>query len=460
MLNASTTYGANARPNTSAFEPADSGAMGISRNRKALLFLLLVFASAEFVARGPLRIVRRASNGNDFSAPYVGAKAWVKGLNPYSSSVFLSLWEQPAAQDSSKLGSSGTRTPYPLTCLVLLTPFAFFSWPTASAVFGLFLSIAVVIALLLLSGLPELRESAWRKWLFLGLALALAPVHTGIGQDNVSVLSIVFMLLSFWSFRTQRPMLAGVCCGAAIALKPQLGLFLLFYYLLSRQWRAFGVSLASTFVIAVVAIGRIHILGWSWLPAYLANNKQTLADPVNSFTAENWRRFQMVNLQVLWYAVTKNPHAANFLALLVTLGLLLAGVLLLIKKEPSIHSIVGVSFLAMICLLPVYHRNYDAALLIFPLLWSLSPAPPQVHVHQRLALILMAPFAVPGAWMLESMQNAGRLPHYLTAAWWWDPVVMSHQVWALLLLAVLLLSVMWQQQRAPDLGNGIDSGSA
>ena len=87
-------------------------------------------------------------------------------------------------------------------------------------------------------------------------------------------------------------------------------------------------------------------------------------------------------------------------------------------------------------------------------------APPQVHVHQRLALILMAPFAVPGAWMLESMQNAGRLPHYLTAAWWWDPVVMSHQVWALLLLAVLLLGVMWQQQRAPALGNGIDSGSA
>ena len=75
----------------------------------------------------------------------------------------------------------------------------------------------------------------------------------------------------------------------------------------------------------------------------------------------------------------------------------------------------------MICLLPVYHRNYDAALLIFPLLWSLSPAAPQVHVHQRLALILMAPFAVPGAWMLESMQNAGRLPHYLTAEWWWDP---------------------------------------
>ena len=217
---------------------------------------------------------------------------------------------------------------------MLLTPFAFFSWPTASVIFGLFLSIAVVIALLLLSGLPELRDSAWRTGsssVWLSRWLRCTPASGRIMFPS----SIVLMLLSFWSFRTQRPMLAGVCCGAAIALKPQLGLFLLLYYLLSRQWRAFGVSLASTFVIAIVAIGRIHILGLSWLPAYLANNKQTLADPVNSFTAENWRRFQMVNLQVLWYAVTKNPHAANFLALLVTLGLLLAEVLLLIKKNPA-----------------------------------------------------------------------------------------------------------------------------
>jgi hypothetical protein len=457
MLGSSIVYGDSAHLNEPAFARNRASGMGIPRNMRILLFVLLLFASAEFVVRGPVRIVRRASTTNDLSAPYVGARAWVEGLSPYSSTVFISVWRQSGGQGVAEPGSSGTKTPYPLTCLLLLAPFALFTWPTASALFGLLLSLMIVAAIWLLSGLPELTEDGWRKWLFISLGLALAPIHTGIGQDNVSILSISFLLISFWGSRTQRPILAGLCCGAGVALKPQLGLFLLFYYGISRQWRAFGVSLASTCLIAAVAIGRLQFLGLPWLSAYLANNKQTLADPINGITAANWRRFQMVNLQVLWYAVTKSEHMANVLALLVTFALLLAGVVVLLRRGRSIPSVLGVSFLAVICLLPVYHRNYDAALLIFPLLWNLSATGRKTRIYHRMALFLMLPFAAPGAWMLESLQNAGRIPTRLTARWWWDPVIMSHQIWALLLLAVLLVVAMWRQQSrqtrsAPALG--------
>jgi hypothetical protein len=58
----------------------------------------------------------------------------------------------------------------------------------------------------------------------------------------------------------------------------------------------------------------------------------------------------------------------------------------------------------------------------------------------------MLPFLIPGAWMLESLQNANRIPSYLTHWWWWDILVMAHQIWALLLLSLVLITATWNDK--------------
>lgn len=417
-----------------------------SRNWKIFVFLLLFLAVVEFTWRGPVRIVRRAGVYSDLTGPYIGAKAWVKGLNPYSNDVFWTLWQQSGGASSKEEESIGSRTPYPWSCFLLLAPLSFLSWPTASMVCGLLSVGMVVLSVWLLSGLFDLSECGWRRWLFIALALALAPFHSGFGQGNLSMLAIAFVFLSFWGSCTQRPAVAGLCCGLAACLKPPIGLFLILYYTLSRRWRVVGLALASTFLITVTAIGRLQAVGVPSISSYFANSKLVLTDPINQITAANPKRFQMVNLQVLCYAVTNNERTANLLALLIGCVALLALVAVLLKPRQRTPRALEVSALAVVCLLPIYHRYYDAALLTLPLLWSLSPAAANSRIYRYLTLFVMLPFLIPGAWMLESLQNANRIPSYLTHWWWWDILVMAHQIWALLLLSLVLITATWNDK--------------
>ncbi len=443
MLNASTAYSGNARPNTAAFEPADSGAMGISRNRKALLFLLLVFASAEFVARGPLRIVRRASDYNDYTSSYIGAKAWIRGLNPYSNVVFWQLWKQSSnvpVDDADEKESIGSRTPYPWTCFLVLAPLSLLSATAASMLMGFISSALIVLSLWLLSGLPDLAQAPWQRWLFLGCALALSPLHSGLGQINISMMAIAFVFLSFWAASTGRSFAAGVFCAVSGCLKPPIGLFLALYYLFSRQFRAFAITAGTAILLAAVAIGRLQLAGVPWLSGYLANTRLVLTDPINAITEANPKRFQMINLQVLWYALAHNERLANELALGITALLLAALVIAVTRRGGNVPASLQVSAFAAISLLPVYHRFYDASLLVFPLFWALSTVAESARPYRRLVLVLLLPFAVPGAWALESLQNAGRIPAALVRTRWWEPLVLGHEIWAILLLAVVLVT--------------------
>jgi hypothetical protein len=416
-----------------------------SYNWKILVLLLLFLTTLEFTLRGPVRVVRREGTYNDLTGPYIGAKAWLKGVNPYSNDVFWTLWKESGGADSNEQESIGSRTPYPWSCFLLLAPLSLLSWPTAGMLCGLLSVGMVVLSVWLLSGLFDLSVCGWRRWLFIALALALAPFHSGFGAGNLSMLAIALVLLSFWGSCTQRSTVAGLCCSLATCLKPPIGLFLFLYYALSRRWRVFGVALASTFLITLTAIVRLQAAGVPWVSSYLANSKLVLTDPINGITAANPKRFQMVNLQVLCYAVTNNERTANLLALLIGCLALLSLAAVLSRARLRTPRVLDVSALAVVSLLPVYHRYYDAALLILPLLWSLAPATTNSRTYRNLTLFLMSPFLIPGAWMLESLQNANRIPSYLTERWWWDTLVMAHQIWALLLLAVVLIIAAWSE---------------
>ncbi len=199
-------------------------------------------------------------------------------------------------------------------------------------------------------------------------------------------------------------------------MKPPIGLFFALYYLFSRQFRAFAITAGTAILLAAVAIGRLQLAGVPWLSGYLANTRLVLTDPINAITAVNPKRFQMINLQVLWYALAHNERLANELALGITALLLAALVIAVTRRGGNVPASLQVSAFAAISLLPVYHRFYDASLLVFPLFWALSTVPESARPYRRLVLVLLLPFAVPGAWALESLQNpaASRRPFFET----------------------------------------------
>ena len=71
------------------------------------------------------------------------------------------------------------------------------------------------------------------------------------------------------------------------------------------------------------------------------------------------------------------------------------------------------SAITVISLLPVYHRFYDATLLVLPLCWAFVSLRRE-RVAAVVSLGLMLPFLIPGGALLDTMQIAGRIPRALT----------------------------------------------
>ncbi len=429
----------------------NSTAAALSTRWKSLLIALVLLAAGEFVLRGPIRFLH-ALDFNDFISPYIQARALVQGIDPYSPENLVRLWPEGAqrfdflARDLASgtlIINHGIPTAYPLTCFLLLTPFAVFRWPIAHLAW---LVTNLVLVLWLLWSLVSLAGFRWqekRAYLFLALALALAPFHTGLAAGSIAIVTVALCGIAISAAHRKNDTLAGILIGLAICLKPQIGVPFLAYYVLRRRWHISGVSTGVVIVTAISAIGRLAASHTSWLQNYRMDNRVLLATGILSdFTERNPIRFSLVNLQVLLDALVKHAVAANILALMISGMMFLVWLLLVWRRNDSADELLDLSTIAVLSLLPVYHRLYDASLLVLPLCWSLSEMSGRFNRFARAALLLILPFLVPGGSALEQLQLSGRVAKTIVNSWWWGTLVMPHQVWALFFLSVLLLWTM------------------
>ena len=155
---------------------------------------------------------------------------------------------------------------------------------------------------------------------------------------------------------------------------------------------------------------------------------------------------------MLWSSFTHSERSANLLAIAVA-GILLAIVVYLLLKNKGLSlAPLEAGALAVISLLPIYHRFYDASLLVLPLLWALSSSSEKAKPYRRLVLVMLLPFLFPGASFLENMQNAGRIPSSVSGSGWWNVFVLGHEIWALLGLALVLVAAVWHQHKNETAG--------
>jgi hypothetical protein len=161
---------------------------------------------------------------------------------------------------------------------------------------------------------------------------------------------------------------------------------------------------------------------------------------LGNFTAVNPTRLGLINLQVGLYPILNSVNVTNDAARAIGLCLLMAWLTIVLRSHRS-RELLDLSAIAVISLLPVYHRFYDASLLALPLCWAIMT----FRKRRRfavLSLLLMLPFLVPGGTILQAMADSGRIPAGLANRWWCQSFLMAHQVWALLLLGSLLVYEM------------------
>lgn len=409
---------------------------------------------SEFAIRGPVRILRDGMEWNDFLSPYIQAKAWVQGRDAYSPSVLVSLWPpdnpRPSFVDRDVENGvlakkRGIPTPYPPTTLLLLSPLAELPWALAVRIWVLLSLIGIFGALFCLLSMVGMDWTESRGQVFLVLALGLAPLHTGLATGNPSVIAISLVILSTWSAYGERTFTSGSLLALAICLKPTLGCAVFFYDLLRHRWKIATIACTITALISIVSIYRFRMAGVAWFAAYEMNARNifgvgSLAD----FSQADAARFNMINIQVLVHSLFNSGVFATTLSLVVPAGLFSVW-LWLHGRQQNPCELLELSALLTLSLLPVYHRFYDAGLLLCPLCWSLMAA--QKRSSRLFTLLLIFPFLIPGAAVLDAFRQRGRFSTASLGHWWWNGIVMAHEIWCLLFLSVLLLYFMSREPR-------------
>jgi hypothetical protein len=272
--------------------------------------------------------------------------------------------------------------------------------------------------------------------------LALAPLHTSFFVGQLSLICTVGVLLAIVSLRMGRDLLAGLLLGVAMALKPQMaGLFLL-YPMARLRWRCVVMACAAAAVVAVAAVVPMEIREIPWL-ATLRENLELFGRGEGGAGALNIFRHQLINLQYPLSSLLAHEAVVHAVTWVIGGGL----VVMAYRVGRRTHSIDGeliaLSLLAVASLLVVYHRFYDAVLLVLPGIllirqWSEGA---RAAVYWVMAAAL-AVFLVPGAVMLQQLAARGWIPAALAESFFWRMVILPHQVWALCVLGVCLV-ISW-----------------
>jgi hypothetical protein len=410
---------------------------------RVLALGILFLAGAEFLIRGPVRGLNPEMGWNDFTGPYVAARAWMQGSPPYQAANLVRIWTslggEPIGIPASTHDPFQVRPIYPPTTLALVAPFAILPWRLAMVAWMLAEIASVVVLAIMLASVLALPSTNW-KLLFVAAVLALAPFHTGIGRANPAVFSVTLAGLAGWASLRRRSALAGLLLAISLCLKPPLGGALLLYYLLIRRDKRLGAyCLATTAFVTVVALGWLGMHGNHWWTDLSANLRLLdVPGTTDDFTSANPLRFTMINLQVLLFAIFPSVRVAQVAAYALS-GALAAAFLFLARSRNATTELLEASTVAVLSLLPIYHRSYEAAVLVLPLAWAFAKLHSEFAPAARISLALMAVFLVPGGALLQVLSSEGIIPRAISSQFWWDPIVMAHEIWALLGLSMVLL---------------------
>lgn len=387
---------------------------------------------------------------DDFRVIYVSARAWLYGVNPYEAPRLDEVWSiagGPAAERPSVRGSRDLL--YPPPTFVLVAPVAAFDWREAREIWALVNFAAMGVAIVATVFLLGLRWRHPSTWIFAGVAIAFAPCLTGVKMGQTAML-LTALIASGHALRVRgHPWLGGVMLGLAAVLKPQIGLVFVAYEVFRWRWRSAGPALVVAAVVACVGIVRLEAAGVPWVGS--------LGDNVSAFTTgrgdgnplpENPRRYQMIDLRPIMHNLTPN----RTLALLGTIGFVgVIGLVALapwLRRQEDERELIAISLGCALSLLIVYHRFYDASVLLLPLgwaVWALCTSEGARFGWTRWAVLAgILPFFVPGSAALFRMTERGSIPAWATSLPGWDTFVMHHQTWAIVWLCGALILALWR----------------
>ncbi|MDE3186926.1 MAG: DUF2029 domain-containing protein [Acidobacteriota bacterium] len=341
--------------------------------RKHRVSILLMLASIGISIAWGLALRLGASGQTiDFQGLYYGTKCLMRYCDPYDARALEHVYD--AGKGAGPSVSIKDRTIVTLfvnlpTSFLLIAPLAVLPWGPAQALW-----------LALMAG--SLFLAAYFMWEFgadsspgvslLLICLVLANCEVLFGTANAAGIVISFCIIAVWCFLHDQFALAGVLCLAiSLVIKPHDTGFVWLYFLLAggiHRKRSLQ-TLAVTAVLGSAAIIWVSHVAPNWLQemrsnlASIATQGGLNAPGVASLTGRT--AGMVISLQAAFSVIRDDAHFYNPMSYLVSGALLLAWAIKTLRtrftQEGAWLALAAVSALS---LLPVYHRPYDAKLLL------------------------------------------------------------------------------------------------
>ena len=304
---------------------------------------------------------------NDFVPVYTGARCLLHGCNPYDTAQLEQQFYQAGGR-AAELPSWDIDVPvYPPSTFLILAPLGMLPFSAARLLWFVLNACVFVTAAALIASLPA-GTRQWPGTLLASAVLGTSSILLILGQPAIFAISLL-LIGSYLFLRGRLLPLATVLLVFSLAVKPQIGGLIVVYLLLQRiHWRYAAGALAGA--AAMLACGGLvlhqHPRSADWATTLRANLTATLspggsADP----RPANQQSVGDINLQALTSVFLVDASAFNPAAYAIFLLLLAAWVIAVLRMQASgdMH-LVALGGLAILSLMPVYHRFYDTRLLL------------------------------------------------------------------------------------------------
>ncbi len=284
-----------------------------------------------------------------------------------------------------------TRNAHPPSSVLLALPLSRLDYPDAFLVWSLLSLVALGVSLWIVVRQLRIPFTAWSVAPTVTLLLVCNPFSQQMIQGQLNLILLLLVTCVWAADRSERPAAAGLCLGAATAIKLFPGL-LFVYFLLRRRWAVFAWGVAG---LALLTALTAVVFG----PAVYENYVR-LAMPEVAVYYDKWPNLSIAGFWLKLFEgrsgrtipIWRNPTLARTLIVLSweLVAIPLARTILRAKSRSECDRGFALTLTAMLLLSPITWDHYFVLLLLpAAILWRELPPTGLRRSALRVCLVLV-----------------------------------------------------------------------
>jgi len=347
------------------------GRMSMTKTRLDGLYLLLL-GSMVFLLLGAALENSSPAPMLDFRLLYYPARCLIQHGDPYKESDVLRVYQTERVYsqlDTAKEREMTTQYIYPPTAFCLTVPFALLPWGPARILWTTLTVGSLILASFLVWNLGA-NYAPTLSGVLIGFLLANSEVLVIKGM--CAGIAVSLCMVAAWCFLQERCVLAGILCLAvSLAVKPQdAGLVWLYFLLAGGVYRKRALqTLFATVVLSLSAVLWVWRVAPNWMQEwhsyFMASLLQSSMNDPGLASTGGHGLAMVISLQTAISFFRDDPRIYNLVSYVICAPLLLVWALVTLRSRPSTkRAWLALAAIAALSMLPVYHRQYDAKLIL------------------------------------------------------------------------------------------------